>query len=56
VQRLKAKPNQKYGKYTAVKTESGCHDCAAEHDPALCNEMPICSDSDNSVIFKTDNQ
>lgn len=52
MQRLKAEPNKQYGKYTAVKTETGCQGCAAEHNPALCSEMPICSDGDNSVIFK----
>lgn len=56
MQRLKAEPGKKYGKYTAVKTETGCRDCVAEHDSALCNEMPICSDGENSVIFKTDGE
>ena len=56
MQRLKAKPNQKYGKYTAIKTENRCEGCVAEHDPALCNDMPICSSDSESVIFKIDNE
>lgn len=40
--------------YTKRKAKSGCEGCAAEQDPHLCGELPLCSAGHNegfSVIF-----
>ena len=54
--RIKAIPGQKYAvdkvDYIALDSFSGCQGCVADTDNKhLCNELPICTDADMSVIF-----
>ena len=54
--RIKAVSVNKYAvdkvDYIALDSFSGCQGCVADVDNKhLCNELPICTDADISVIF-----